>query len=64
MSLFSHITAGAADLGGRVAVAGKAAYDAATSAWAAANPTAAASAGLSIPAPWQERDGAILGNRE
>lgn len=63
MSLFSTFTSAAADLGGRVAVAGRAAYDAATSAWAKANPTAAASAGLTIPAPWQERDPALLGNR-
>ena len=46
----------------RIAETARAAWDAASTAWA--RPRAAASErDLTIPAPWQERDPAILGNR-
>ncbi len=46
----------------RVAETARAAWDAATSAWARTRP-ATSERDLTIPAPWQERDPAILGNR-
>jgi phage gp29-like protein len=46
----------------RVAETARAAWDAATTAWARTKP-ATTTGDLTIPAPWQERDPAILGNR-
>lgn len=54
---FSRITSTAT----AVAAAGRAAYDAASSTWA--RRTAANEKTITVPAPYQERDPAILGNR-
>lgn len=54
---FSRLTGAVAG----VAAAGRAAYDAAVTTWAARS--AAKEHDVTIPPPWQERDPAILGNR-